>query len=57
MTKSAVISILTQDISDTTISSKLKYYERLADKLNDPKTVTKTYWKILKTFVNGTRFH
>ena len=57
MTKSAVISILTQDISDTIISSKLKYYERLAGKLNDLKTVTKTYWKILKTFVNGTRFH
>ena len=36
-------------------SLKLKYYERLALKLNDPKTAPKTYWKILKTFVNGTK--
>ena len=32
-------------------SSKLKYRENLAYKLNDPKTAPKTYWKILKTFV------
>ena len=27
----------------------------LANKLNDPKTAPKTNWKILKTFVNGTK--
>ena len=43
-----------QDISDTITSTKLKYYEGLANKLNDPKTAPKTYWKILKRFVNGT---
>ena len=51
----AVLNSLTQDISDAITSSKLKYYEGLANKLNDPKTAPKTYWKILKTFVNGTK--
>ena len=35
--------------------SQRKSYERLADKLNNPKTAPKTYWKILKTFVNCTK--
>ena len=51
----AVLNSLTQDKSDAITSSKLKYYEYLANKLNDPKTASKTYWKILKTFVNGTK--
>ena len=46
---------ITQDISNAVNSSKLKYRERLAPNLNDPKTAPKTYWKILKTFVNGTK--
>ena len=46
---------ITQDISNAFNSSKLKYHERLALNLNDPKTAPKTYWKILKTFVNGTK--
>ena len=29
------------------------YYYQLAQKLNDPKTSSKTYWSILKTFYNG----
>ena len=37
------------------LSSKLIYYERLANKLNGPKTAQKIYWKIVKTFVNGTK--
>ena len=44
-----------QDISDAITSSKLKYYEGLANKLNDPKTGPKTYWKIIKTFLNDTK--
>ena len=44
-----------QDISNAVNSSKLKCHECLAFKLNDPKTAPKTYWKILKTFVNGTK--
>ena len=35
--------------------SKAKYYERLAAKLNDPKTAPKTYWSNLKTFVHGSK--
>ena len=38
-----VLNLLTQDISDAITSSKLKYYEGLANKLNDPKTALKTY--------------
>ena len=44
-----VLNSLTQDISDAITSSKLKYYEGPANKLNDPKTAPKTYFKILKT--------
>ena len=51
----AILNSLTQDISGAITSSRLKYYERLANKLNDPKTAPKTYWKILKTFVNDTK--
>ena len=50
-----VLNSLTQDISDAITSSKLKYYEGLANKLNDPKTAPKSYLKILQTFVNGTK--
>ena len=50
-----VLNSLTQDISDAITSSKLKYYEGLANKFKDSKTAPKTYWKILKTFVNGTK--
>ena len=40
-----VLNSLTQDISGAITSSKLKHYEGLANKLNDPKTAHKTYWK------------
>ena len=33
-----ILNSLTQDISDAITSYKLKYYERLANKLNDPNT-------------------
>ena len=35
--------------------SKAKYHERLAIKFNYPKTAPKTYWSILKTFLNGSK--
>ena len=38
-----ILNLLTQDISNAITSSKLKYYESLANKLNDPKTAHKTY--------------
>ena len=51
----SVLNSLTEDILDAIISSKLKYLEGLANKLSDPKTAPKSYWKILKTFVNDTK--
>ena len=51
----ASLNSITKDISNAVNSSKLKYHECLALNLNDPKTAPKTYWKILKTFVNGTK--
>ena len=41
------------EVSELVSSSKSEYYNRLASKLNDPKTSSKTYWSILKTFYNG----
>ena len=49
------LNALTLDISNAISSSKVKYYKRLANELNDPKTAPKTYWTILKTFVNGSK--
>ena len=49
------LNALTIDISNAISSSKLKYHERLANKLNDPKTAPKTYWPILKTFVKSSK--
>ena len=37
------LNALTLDISNALTSSKLKYHERLANKLNEPKTAPKTY--------------
>ena len=50
-----VLNSPTQDILHTITSSKLKYYEDIANKLSDPKTAPKTFWTILKTFINGTK--
>ena len=41
------------EVSDLVFSRKNVYYNQLAQKLNDPKTSSKTYWSILKTFYNG----
>ena len=49
------LNVLTIDISNAIRSSNLKYHERHANKLTDPKTVPKTYWAILKTFLNGSK--
>ena len=51
----AILNSFTQDISDAITSSKVKYYECLANKLNVPKTAPKIYWTILKIFVDGTK--
>ena len=42
-------------MSNAISSSKLKYHERLVNKLNNLKTAPKSSWAILKTFVNGSK--
>ena len=49
----AILSNITLELSNAISFSKAKYHERLRIKLNYPKTAPKTYWSILKTFVNG----
>ena len=49
------MNFVAQDISNAVNSPKLKYHEHLAFNVNDPKTAPKIYWKILKTFVNGSK--
>ena len=39
------------EVSDLIFSRKNVYYNQLAQKLNDPKTSSKTYWSILKLFI------
>ena len=51
------LNALTLDISNDVSSFKLKYHERLADKLNDPKTAPKTYRAIFKHLQMTVRFH
>ena len=47
--------MLSLELSNTISFSKAKYHVRLVIKLNDPKTTSKTYWSILKTFANGSK--
>ena len=41
------------DLTKAICSSKKIYCERLANKLNDPNTSSKTYWSTIKTLFNG----
>ena len=50
-----ILNDITLELSSAISLSKAKYHERLAIKLKDPKTAPKTYWSILKTFVNGSK--
>ena len=49
----ASLNSITQDVSNAVNSSKLKYHERLAFKLNDPKTTPKNLLEDTKNIVNG----
>ena len=51
----AILSDITLELSNAINFPKAKYHERLAIKLNDPKTAPKTYWFVLKTFINGSK--
>ena len=41
------------EVSQLISESKDTYYNKLSMELNNPKTSSKTYWSILKTFYNG----
>ena len=41
------------EVSELVYKSKDDYHKQLARKLTNPKTSSKTYWSILKTFYNG----
>ena len=43
------------ELTDAINLSKNKYFKHFGDKLNNPSTLSKTYWSIIKTFVNGKR--
>ena len=48
-----MISILVLRVRNAITNLRLAYYRRTASKLNDPGMAPKTYWYILKWFVNG----
>ena len=43
------------EVSELICKSKDDYHKQLARKLTNPKTSSKTYWSILKTFYNGSK--
>ena len=48
-----ILNKLSEDLTNVIANSKLAYFRRIASKLNDPNLAPKTYWPILKSFVNG----
>ena len=48
-----ILNKLSEDLTNAITNSKLAYYRRIASKLNDLISAPKTYWPILKSFVNG----
>ena len=53
----AILSNMTIELSNSISFSQTKYHERLAIKLNDPKTALKPYWSILKHLLMVQTFH
>ena len=48
-----ILNKLSEDLTNAITNLKLAYYRRIASKLNDSNSAPKTYWSILKSFVNG----
>ena len=48
-----VLREATATVSKLISDEKSNYYQKLSKKLCDPKTNSKTYWSLLKTFYNG----
>ena len=47
------LQLISDSLTETIRSSKEKFYCKLSTKLANPSMSSKTYWSILKTFVNG----
>ena len=47
------LQLISNRLTGTIRSSREKFYCKLSTKLANPSTSSKTYWSILKTFVNG----
>ena len=47
------LQLISNSLTETVRSSKEKFYCKLSTKLANPSTSSKTYWSILKAFVNG----
>ena len=47
------LQLINNSLTETIRSPKEKLYCKLSNKLANPSTSWKTYWSILKTFVNG----
>ena len=47
------LQLISNSLTETIRSSKEKLYCKLSTKLANPSTSSKTFWSILKTFVNG----
>ena len=50
-----IVETITWDLTEAISSSKNIYYERLANRLNDPNTSSKAYWLLIKTLGNGNK--
>ena len=48
-----ILNKLSEDLKNAITNSKLAYYRQTASKRNDHNSAPKTYWSILKSFVNG----
>ena len=48
-----ILNKLSEDLTNAIKNSILAYYRQIASKLNDPNSAPKTYWSILKSFVNA----
>ena len=48
-----ILNKLSEDLTNAITNSKLAYYRPTASRLNDHNSAPKTYWSILKSFVNG----
>ena len=47
------LQTISTELSEMILKRKNNYYHQLSDKLNDPETIAKAYWSILRTLYNG----